>query len=370
MNFENSTLDIIALSKVKNVGPINARTLISYCGSAAGVFNTRKSQLIKIPGIGDLVADEVINANTREAAEEELVFSEKNNIEVITYLDPKYPIRLARNSDAPLVIYYKGNANFNQDRILSIVGTRNITNYGYELVDKLIQELKHINPIIISGLAYGVDTAVHRKCVAEEISTIGVLGHGLDKIYPSQNRELAHKMIERGGLLTEFGINIRPDRENFPMRNRIVAAMCDALVIVETKETGGSMITAELGFDYSKDVFAFPGRVNDIYSRGTNALIKSNKAQLIESAADLLKFMSWDDAPKSKKVQSRNLLFADLNEDEQSVIDLLNQQSPIHIDQFYQKLQKTPSSIATILLELEFKGLIHEQPGKRYTIIG
>jgi DNA processing protein len=368
MKDNNDILYLIALSKVNNVGAVLAKNLISYCGSAQKVLNAKKSQLLKIPGIGEKTANEIIESNTLHDAETELNYTLKNNINVLSYLNENFPFRLNRYPDAPTVLYYKGNANLNKEKILSIVGTRAITQYGQEIIEKLICDLKHLDILIVSGLAYGVDAAAHKQCVKEEIETVGVLGHGLDIIYPSLHKGIAKSMIERGGLITEYGINTRPDRENFPQRNRIVAGLCDALVVIETKAEGGSMITAQYAFDYNKDVFAFPGRVYDAYSSGANKLIKSNKAQLIENADDLMKCMSWDIDINSKKINKNNVLFVELNESEQEVMNIIKGADAVHIDVLYQKVDKTPGILASILLELEFKGLIHEHPGKRYTI--
>lgn len=366
---ENEILNLIALSKVKNVGSVTAKNLISYCGSAEAVLKSKKHQLIRIPGIGEKTADELLSSVTLSLAEKELNFSIKNEVKILSYLDKRFPYRLNRYPDAPIILFYKGNADLNCDKIVSIVGTRAITNYGQNLVDELIMDMKHLDILVCSGLAYGVDSAAHRKCVVEEINTVGVLGHGLDILYPSENKTLANKMITKGGLLTEFGIETRPDRENFPMRNRIVAGICDALVVVETKEEGGSMITAEYAFEYNKDVFAFPGRVNDVFSKGSNKLIKSNKAQLIENGNDLLKAMSWDLNKSKEKSAREKLLFIELTEPEQEVVNILKESSPVHIDVFYNKMNLSPGMIASVLLELEFKGLLNEQPGKRYTLV-
>ena len=336
---ENEILNLIALSKVKNVGSVTAKNLISYCGSAEAVLKSKKHQLIRIPGIGEKTADELLSSVTLSLAEKELNFSIKNEVKILSYLDKRFPYRLNRYPDAPIILFYKGNADL------------------------------HLDILVCSGLAYGVDSAAHRKCVVEEINTVGVLGHGLDILYPSENKTLANKMITKGGLLTEFGIETRPDRENFPMRNRIVAGICDALVVVETKEEGGSMITAEYAFEYNKDVFAFPGKVNDVFSKGSNKLIKSNKAQLIENGNDLLKAMSWDLNKGKEKSEREKLLFIELTEPEQEVVNILRESSPVHIDVFYNKMNLSPGMIASVLLELEFKGLLNEQPGKRYTLV-
>jgi DNA processing protein len=358
----------IALTKVENVGAITAKTLISYCGSAKSVFEERKSKLIRIPQVGSAIAHAIKDKSALEKAEKEIDYIQKHRIQVYFYLDENYPYRLKNYNDCPLLLYYNGNADLNQDKIIAVVGTRRITEYGKDLVTQLIKGISHQPILVVSGLAYGVDSLAHKLCVVENIPTIGVLGHGLDRIYPLENKKLACQMTEHGGLLTEFGINTNPDRENFPMRNRIVAGMCDAVVVVETKRDGGSMITAEIANNYNKDVYAFPGRTHDLYSNGCLHLIKNHKAQLIENAEDLILNMRWDvNTTGDKQIQQQ--LFIDLNEDEQALVDLLQKDNEVHVDVFYQNLELSPSKLASLLLNLEFNGIIKSLPGKRYSLV-
>lgn len=358
----------IALTKIEKVGAITAKTLISYCGSAKEIFNEKKSRLLKIPQVGSAIAHAIKDDHVFEKAEEEIKYIQKNNITVLFYLNDDYPSRLKNYHDSPILLYFKGNADLNHDKIISVVGTRRITEYGKDLVTQLIKDLANQHILVVSGLAYGVDSLAHKFCVSENIPTVGVLGHGLDRIYPMENKKLSLQMLDCGGLLTEFGIHTKPDRENFPMRNRIVAGMCDAVVVIETKRDGGSMITAEIANNYNKDVFAYPGRTHDALSSGCNYLIKNHKAQLIENAEDLILNMRWDVNDSGlKHIQQK--LFIDLTQEEESIVKILQKDNEVHIDVFHQNLEFSPSKLASLLLQLEFNGVIKSLPGKRYSLI-
>ncbi|MBC7886069.1 MAG: DNA-protecting protein DprA, partial [Saprospiraceae bacterium] len=283
-----STQDIlylIALTKLPKVGPVIAKNLISYCGGVEEVFKVGKKSLLKIPGIGQAVTENFDTVGAMKLAEKEMKFIEKNHINVLSYLDEDYPKRLSNFDSSPVILYYKGNVNLNHHRTVAIVGTRRPSEYGKIMCDRIIEGLLSYNVLLVSGLAFGVDAAAHRKCVETGIPTLGILGHGLDIIYPSEHKALSKKMIENGGVLTEFPSETKPDRENFPMRNRIIASISDVVVVIESKRKGGSIITAEFANEYNKDVFAVPGSVTDELSEGCNKLIKQNKAHLIESAA-------------------------------------------------------------------------------------
>ncbi len=359
----------IALTKIDHVGPSLAKSLLHHCGSAEAVFRESHRALRKIPQIGLRVIASIKDPELFRKADRELEFVMRNDIAILFYKEPAYPWRLLHQSDAPILMYYKGSANLNMDRVLSIVGTRNVTEYGKVLLQEFISHLESQSALVVSGLAYGVDSLAHGLSLRHNIPTVGVLGHGLDRIYPHANRKLAQQMLDDGGgLLTEFGMHTLPDREHFPMRNRIVAGLCDALIVVETAESGGSMITAELANSYNKDVFAFPGRTHDSYSKGCHKLIKTHKAYLVEELKDVWTAMSWDLEPQSKgPVQSK--LFEELNEEEQTIFDLLQQHPELHIDRFHQTLTLRPGKLVHLLLNLEFKGIVRELPGKRYTLV-
>ncbi|MCG8328372.1 MAG: DNA-processing protein DprA [Chitinophagales bacterium] len=357
----------IALTLIPQVGPITARNLISYCGGARAVFENRKKALLKIPGIGEQMCEYILNKQVLAVAEKELQYVQENGISVLSYLDADYPSRLKPFPDSPSLLYYKGKASLNAQRHIAIVGTRKPTPQGIRLCEDLVADLKPYGVTIISGLAYGIDVTAHKNCLVEGIPTIGVLGHGLKEIYPPQHKKVAMEMIEKGGLLTEYPSDMRPDREHFPMRNRIVAALCDALVVVETQRKGGSMITADLANTYNKDVFAYPGRIKDKTSEGCNLLIKSHKAALIESASDLSYIMRWDLLDAKRKVQQQ--LFIELDEREKLIVALLEKEESASIDQLTSKANISGSVMAAILLELEFKGVIKPLPGNRYVRI-
>ncbi len=357
----------VAITLIPNVGPVTTRNLVSYCGGVRAVFEARKRELLKIPGVGPMTAENIINQNVLGQAEEELRFIEDNGIQALFYLDESYPGRLRHYPDSPAMLYYKGRASLNAERIVAIVGTRRPSVHGVHTCEELVEGLKPYGVAIISGLAYGIDITAHRKCLHLGIPTVGVLGHGLRRIYPPQHRQVAMGMVQNGGLLSEYPSHTLPDREHFPMRNRIIAGLCDALIVVETKRKGGSMISAHIANDYNKDVFAVPGRIKDYCSEGCNHLIKAHKAALIESAADVAYIMRWEEHGNQKAIQQQ--LFVELTEAEKIVVDLLNQYEAVGIDQLSGAMQLASSQMASLLLELEFKGIVRALPGKRYVLV-
>lgn len=357
----------IALTLIPKVGPVTARNLVSYCGSTEAVFKGNKKTLLKIPGIGPQLCDNILNKKVFEKAEQELAFIEKHNIKTLFYLDEEYPKRLQHLTDSPTLLYYKGNTSLNASRNVAIVGTRQPSAHGIRICEELVEGLTAYNINIISGLAYGIDITAHRSCLSLNIPTIGVLGHGLNEIYPPQHKNVAQEMISNGGLLSEYPSYMRPDREHFPMRNRIVAGLCDALIVVETKRKGGSMITASIANDYNKDVFAVPGRLKDKNAEGCNWLIKTHRAALIEKADDVAYIMRWEALDNQKSIQHQ--LFIEYSEDEKIVVDLLKQQESASIDELTSKTKLASSKMAGLLLELEFKGAIRTLPGKRYVLV-
>lgn len=360
-----STLHKIALTFIKGVGQATAKNLLAYCGSAENVFSATKKQLLQIPGIGEKTVEAILGTNALKRAEEELKFVEKHGIEVLFFSDENYPKRLKNCFDSPILLYFKGKANLNQQRIISVVGTRNATSYGKALCQQLIEALEPYNVLVISGLAYGIDVAVHKECVGIKVPTIGVLGHGLDRLYPKLHKSIAQNMVLNGGLLTEFPILTNPDRQNFPQRNRIIAGISDVTVIVEASRKGGALITAEIANSYNKDVYAFPGRTNDAFSEGCNFLIKTNRAGLINNPKDLIYYLGWDEQVMAKKPQVT--LRLDLTANEQKVVDiLLNGQRAI--DELAIELNMPQSKLAIVVLTLEMQGIIVSLPGKIYKI--
>lgn len=361
----------IGLTLIKGVGPVLAKNLLAYLGSAKNIFYEKKQHLSKIPGIGDFLAREITSQDVMKRAEQEVEFTLKNNIQVHFFADKTYPYRLKECNDSPVVLYYKGNKDLNESRFLSIVGTRNATDYGKDLCKAFIQEIsqKQPNITIISGLAYGIDICAHKFTLESGMSTIGVLGHGLDRIYPSAHRPTAVKMLEKGGLLSEYTSGTTPDRQNFVQRNRIIAGMSDAIVVIESAEKGGALITAELGNDYNRDVFAIPGRVNDEWSKGCNKLIKENKAALIQTPEDLLHFMNWETVTNNVS-EIQTSLFLDLTSDEVEVIEeLRNRPNGVNVNELTVKLNIPYSKLSSRLLDMEFKGLVKCLPGGVYKIV-
>jgi len=359
-------LQQIALTKIKGVGPRIARNLLAYCGSVENIFQAGKKELLKIPNIGPLLVEAIQAKDYLEEAEKELAFVKKHHIEVLFIEDEKYPKRLKQCEDAPLVLYFKGNASLDSKHCVSIVGTRNATSYGKNLTDELVAGLQEFDVQVISGLAYGIDVQAHRQALKQDISTIGVLGHGLDMIYPAVHREIAGKMLEKGGLLTEFPSGTKPDRVNFPARNRIIAGLADVTVVVEAARKGGALITAEIANSYNRDVCAFPGRIDQEYSEGCNYLIKTHRAHLIRNTEDLIYLMGWDREIKPKPDAQLSFLPPRLSKDELAVYNYLKEQEQARVDDIAIYLDWPMSKLAFILLEMEMNGHILSLPGKVY----
>ena len=359
---------LIALSLIPKLGAYNTKNLIAYCGSPEEVFKQKKTHLLKIPGIGPGVAESILKVDVFKQVEEELNFVEKNKIRLLSYLDTAYPKRLAYCGDSPVLLYAEGNADFNPKRTLAIVGTRKASKFGKDWVEKFIEEVKHLDPQIISGMALGIDAQAHKSALNIGLNTVGVLGHPLNFMYPANHVSLGKELMNKGGaLLTEYCSQSPILPSNFPMRNRIVAGMCDATIIVESAQKGGAVITANIANSYNRDVFAVPGRPRDNYARGCNFLIKTHKAQLVENAQDVIQYLAWDEeAPKVKKVQRE--LALDLSEDEQKLVKLLKDSEGLAADDLMLQCQFSGSKIAGILLELELRGIIHSLPGSRFTL--
>ena len=344
----NDLLYQIALTLVPNIGDVQAKALISQFGDASTIFKTRRRELELIDGMGTIRARAIKSFSDFDKAEKEISFIEKFKISPLFITDATYPKRLLNCYDSPLLLYYKGNANLNTSKVLSIVGTRNFNEYGKSVCEKLIEDLANQDILIISGLAYGIDTIAHRATIKSGLQTVGVLAHGLDMIYPSENKSLAKHMLDQGGLLTDYKSGTNPDKQNFPRRNRIVAGMSDAVLVIQSGLKGGSLITAELANGYNKDVFAIPGRLTDSKHEGCNYLIKVNKAGLITSAQDILENMNWTEV-KNKPRKQREL-FIDLTPDEKIITDILKEQEQIHIDELYFKSSISSSAMACALL--------------------
>lgn len=364
----NDLLHQIALTGVPGIGPVQARLLIENFGTAEAIFKAKTKELVSIEGIGDVRAKAIKEFVNFEKAEKEIIHLHKNNIDPLFITHEKYPQRLLNCYDPPSMLYYKGAANLNAPRIIAVIGTRNYTDYGKKITEKLIDFLAGENILIVSGLALGIDSIAHKAALANQLETIGVLAHGLSHIYPSIHKSLANEMMEKGGLLSEFNFLEKANKHHFPIRNRVVAGMCDATVVIETAKDGGSMITAELANNYNKDVFAFPGRTNDIKSEGCNALIKQNKAILLTDGKQLLQTMGWHANNENKKTVKQKELFVELTKEEKIITDIIKEKDVAHIDEINIKSSLSSSRVANIILQLELKNIVVSLPGKRYKL--
>ncbi len=360
----------IGIGLLPGVGIITAKKLIAYLGSIEAVFKSTKSQLMKVPDVGSVVADNIVKQDILARAEQELKFIERYKINPVFFTDKNYPERLKNCIDSPLILFVKGNNCFNEQKIISIVGTRNATDYGKAFTEKLIADIaeKHPETIIVSGLAYGIDIYSHKAALANNLKTLAVLGHGLDKMYPSVHKKYAKEILEKdGALITEFMSESNPDKQNFVKRNRIVAGISDATIVIESGRKGGSLITAEIANSYNRDVFALPGRIEDEFSKGCNFLIKTNRAALLESASDIEYIMGWESNTQTKK-QQREIKF-DFSDDEQKIINLLQEKSELTIDVIASNANMPVSQVASLLLNLEFSGIIRNLPGKVFRLV-
>ena len=358
----------IALTIIPNVGDVRAKALVNYYGNAEAIFKARKKELEAIEGIGAPRARSIKEFSEFTIAEEEIAFIEKYKITPLFITDKNYPQRLLNCYDSPVILYYRGNTDLNASKIVAIVGTRNHNEYGKAVCEKLVEDLAGEDILIVSGLAFGIDTIAHKAALRNDLKTVAVLAHGLDRIYPSQNKSLAKEIVDQGGLLTDFKSETSPDKQNFPKRNRIVAGISDATVVIETGIKGGSLITAELANGYNKDVFAIPGRITDPKNEGCNYLIKNNKASLITSADDILENMGWRQQKRSSPKKQREL-FIELSDNERTIVNILKQQQQIHIDELYIKSGLSSSKVASALLTLEMQSIINSLPGKMYSMI-
>lgn len=358
----------IALTLVPNIGPVQAKILLQQF-DVADIFKAKKRDLEKIEGIGTIKAESIKSFTDFSKAEEEIGFIEKYKIKPLFITHKDYPKRLLNCYDSPTLLYYKGEADLNAAKIIAVIGTRSHTDYGKQITEKLVEELREQNILVISGLAYGIDAIAHKMAVKNNLFTVGVLAHGLDQVYPAQHKGLAKEMVKAGGgLLTEFRSKSKPDKHNFPTRNRIVAGMSDATIVIETGIKGGSMITAELANNYNKDVFAIPGKVTDTKSAGCNYLIKNNKAVLLTDTAELIELMGWEKKSQKSGARSQRELFIELSEDEKIVMAVLKEKNSVHIDEINFKTGLSSSSVAAAILNLELQNVVLSLPGKLYQI--
>lgn len=358
----------IALTQVAGIGAVQAKNLIEQFDTAEAVFKAKRNQLSAVPGIGDFRVNNIKAFTEFHIGEEEVKFCEKHHIKILTLKDADYPQRLLHCYDAPTVLFYRGNANLNAQKIISVIGTRTNSDYGKQITEKLIEDLKEQNVLVVSGLAFGIDAIAHKAALQNNLSTVAVLAHGLDTIYPAQHKSFAKEMLNNGGLLTEFMQHTKADKHNFPKRNRIVAGMADCTVIVETADKGGSMITAELAYNYNRELFAVPARVTDAKSAGCLKLIQQNKATLLTDAKQLCDTMLWTDA-KTKKPKKQKELFIELSDDEKLIMELLHKKDETYIDEIGINTGLGSSAVAAALLNLELQNVVSALPGKMYKIL-
>lgn len=369
MTSQNDLLYRIALTSVPNIGAVHAKILLDKYGDAQTILKASKKDLEKCEGIGTVRAKSIKEFCDFKKAEEEVQFIEKYRIEPLFISDKNYPQRLLNCYDPPVLLYYRGTADLNSAKVLAIVGTRTNTEYGKQVTEQLIKDLSTFNDLlIVSGLAFGIDAIAHKSAMKNNLATVGVVGHGLDTIYPAAHKTLAKEMLtSSGGILTEFRSNTKPDKHNFPIRNRLVAGMSDATVIVETGIKGGSLITAEMAFNYNRDLFAVPGRTIDSKSSGCNQLIVYNKAILLTDAQQLTETVGWQ--PKKVKPKQQKELFISLTDEERILVDILKERESVHIDEIFLKSGLSSSAVASTMLSLEFENVIASLPGKMYKLV-
>lgn len=357
---------LISLTQVPQVGSIHARILLQHFGSAEQIFKSTAHDLENIEGIGRIRAHSIKSFRNFSIAEKEIAFMQRYGIRALSTQQADYPQRLLTACDAPILLFYKGNADLNNIKTISIVGTRRNSDYGKQMTEKIIRELAAYDVLIVSGLAFGIDAIAHKSALKQELSTVAVLAHGLASLYPPEHRQLSKQILKQGGLITEYISHVKAEKHHFPIRNRIVAGISDCTIVTETAAKGGSMITADLANGYNREVFAIPGRISDFKSAGCNWLIRNNQAILLENVRDLIKTMDWQEKSKPEKKQGE--LFVVLTEPEQRIMDLLKEREQMHIDVINATTGFPNSLNAGALLELEMKDLVCTMPGRIYRL--
>ncbi|MBZ9628942.1 DNA-processing protein DprA [Psychroflexus sp. CAK57W] len=364
---EQEFLNLLMLQNLSGIGHINAKKLLQHFGSATNLFQANTRQLSEIDGIGKKRLQSLKNSAFLKEAEKELEFIQKNNIDVHYYQDENYPSRLKQCIDSPILLFSRGNINLKNKPILSIVGTRQITSHGIAVCEQLISDLAPLKPVIVSGLAYGTDIVAHKAALDHNLQTIACLAHGLDQIYPKVHQKYAAAIENNGGFFTDFCSDATFDRKNFLSRNRIVAGLSEATIVIESAEKGGSLVTADIAHSYDREVFAIPGRPQDKFSKGCNMLIKQQKAQMITSAADVVYFLNWD--IETKKGNKQTQLFVNLQGEEKLVFEKLKEIGKAEIDTLSLACNLPTYKLASILMNLELSGCVRPLPGKQFEII-
>ncbi len=368
-------LAIMSLVRTPGVGSITIKQLISYCGGAANVYKADFKKIIKTPGVGDKVARAIQQKSGWKEAEKEWVLCEQQGINIIFYTDHNYPKRLKPLYDSPVLLYSKGKIDYNTARTVGIVGTRKITDYGKAVTEAIVRELVPYSPLLVSGLAYGVDITAHRACLKNGLPTLGVMASGVDIIYPSAHQRTSQDMLANGGIVTENPLGTKPDFMRFPARNRIIAGLSDLTIVVESARKSGSLITAEYAQNYHRDVYAVPGNLGNSYSEGCNQLIKSNKASIFTSVEDMAQDLNWVIGETKTSIDTENtksgkaLVFDGFTQEEGQVLSLLRNTGDMQIDEMSWQSGIQLGKLATLLLNLEFQGMVKSLPGKKYALI-
>ncbi|MFA6806480.1 MAG: DNA-processing protein DprA [Bacteroidales bacterium] len=362
-----ATIYDIAFANIHGIGPSTAKEIMKVYSSTEEFFNESKSNLEKIFKTKTRTINDIVNKTMFARVEKEMEFMERYNIRSLFFTCHDYPKRLLEIPDNPICLYVQGNCDLNMDRMVGVVGTRNATDYGTEQCQKIISSLKEYNVGIVSGLAYGIDSISHRQSIKEDIPTFAVLGHGLDIIYPKQNHDLAIEMMKNGGLITEFMTSTKPERYNFPRRNRIIAGLCDCVIVVEAAKKSGSLVSADLAVQYNREVFALPGRLGDVYSEGCNYLISSQRANIIHDTKDIIGIMNWE-TNRPCLLKTKPIKPSHLSNKESIVYDIIDKKEEIHIDDIGLECPLSSSELASCLLNLELEGIIRCLPKKTYKI--
>ena len=365
---EHNLLYVLALQNVARIGDITAKKLINNCGSAEGVFKEKKSNLLKIDGIGTTTISDVFSTYHFEEAEKELKYIKDNDIKCLYFMDENYPEKLKHCIDGPILLFQSGEINLKKQRIISIVGTRKITTYGTAFCEQLVEQLAPFNPVIVSGFAYGTDITAQKAALKHNLQTVGCLAHGLNQIYPKVHKKYVADIEKHGGFLTEFWSTSNPDRENFLKRNRIIAGLSEATIVIESAEKGGSLVTADIANSYNRDVFAVPGRTTDSQSVGCNNLIKYQKAQMLTNPMDIPYILNWQ-LEDNKKPAIQKQLFVELEVDEKAIYNYLKDNSKQQLDTIALECEMPIFKVASLLLNMELKGVIRPLPGKLFEVI-
>ncbi len=356
---------LLALQRTPHLGDASVKKLLNHVGSAEGVFKEKRSNLLRIDGIGSSRIGELDAHNVMDAVEAELAFMEKEGIDAIYFREEEYPERLKHCQDGPVLFFQKGNPIMNQRRVLSVVGTRRMTSYGRKICREIIEDLAPLNPVIVSGFAYGVDITAHTAALDNNLQTVACLAHGFNELYPKTHKKYVQPIMEQGGFMTEFWSDDAFDRTNFLKRNRIIAGLSEATLVIESAEKGGSLVTADIANSYNREVFAVPGRAGDAQSRGCNALIKSQQAHLVTSAADIVYLLNWE-VPSAPPKATQTNLFVEMNDDETTIYTFLKIRGKELLDIIALECKMPTHKVASLLLTMELKGLVKPLPGKMF----